>query len=178
MMKLSITQFNQVLRNIHAKRRGINIGKKELMSAVARGCCYGKMPEKDMAIVINFLIHEQYIEVLNNRVYICFDYIGTDKLLGNYVHWDNNYAFQTVNIRAFDAQQKAKKEVKKKSCAKCALCCPKDGQPCDTWELLYCKGMSDEAIAKNCTYYKEIVKDYVKESYYSPHEVYSMNELV
>ena len=112
MFKLSINQMNQVLRNIQAKRRGINIGKKELMSAVARGCCYGRMPEKDMAIVINLLIYEGYIEVLNNRIYIAFDYIGRDVVFGGYVHWNHDYAHQTANIRAFDAAQKAKKEVK------------------------------------------------------------------
>ena len=114
MMKLTVSQMNQVLCNIQKSRRGINIGKKELMSAVARGCCYGKMPEKDMAIVINFLIHEGYIEVLNNRIYIAFDYLETNELFnGLYVHWNNDYKRQTSNIRAFDAQQKAKKEVKK-----------------------------------------------------------------
>ena len=112
MFKLTIAQVNQVLRNIQKSRRGINIGKKELMSAVCRGCCYGRMPEKDMAIVINVLVHEGYIEVLNNRIYIAFDYIGTDAVLGGYVHWNNDYQRQTANIRAFDAKQKAKKEVK------------------------------------------------------------------
>lgn len=113
MMKLTIAQFNQVLRNIQKSRKGINIGKKELMSAVCRGCCYGKMPEKDMATIINFLIHEGYLEVLNNRVYIAFDYVGVNELFdGCYVHWNNDYKRQTANIRAFDAQQKAKKEVK------------------------------------------------------------------
>ena len=108
MMKLTVTQMNQVLRNIQKSRRGINIGKKELMSAVARGCYHGQMPKNELAIVINLLIHEQYIEVLNDRIYIAFDYIGVDAVFGTYVHWDNNYAFQTASIRKFDAEQKAK----------------------------------------------------------------------
>ena len=105
-MKLTVAQMNQVLRNIQAKRRGINIDKKDLMSAVCRGCYSGQMPKNEMAIVINLLVHEGYIEILNNRVYIAFDYVGTDVLLGQYVHWDNNYAFQTANIRKFDATRK------------------------------------------------------------------------
>lgn len=111
MMKLSITQMNQVLRNIQAKRRGINIDKKDLMSAVCRGCYIGKMPQNEMAIVINLLVHEGYIEVLNNRIYVAFDYVGTDAVFGGYVHWNNDYQRQTANIRAFDAKQKMK-EVK------------------------------------------------------------------
>lgn len=106
MMKLSINQFNQVLRNIQKSRRGINIGKKELMSAVARGCYYGQIPKNEMAIVINLLVREGYIEVLNNRIYIAFDYIGVDAVFGSYVHWDADYAFQTANIRKFDAKRK------------------------------------------------------------------------
>lgn len=109
MMKLSITQMNQVLRNIQAKRRGINIDKKDLMSAVCRGCYVGKMPQNEMAIVINLLIHEKYIEVLNNRIYIAFDYVGTDAVFGGYVHWNNDYQRQTANIRAF---VESRKEVK------------------------------------------------------------------
>lgn len=113
-MKISFNQFNQVLRNIQKSRRGINISKKELMSAVCRGCCYGKMPRNEMVTVMNWLVHEGYIEVLNDRIYITFDYIGYDKVFGFYVHHDNDYAHQTANIRAFDAAQKAKakKEVK------------------------------------------------------------------
>jgi hypothetical protein len=33
-------------------------------------------------------------------------------VLGGYVHWNNDYQRQTANIRAWDAKQKAKKEVK------------------------------------------------------------------
>lgn len=106
MTKISVTQMNQVLRNIHAKRRGINIDKKDLMSAVARGCCTGLMPKKDMIKVVNFLVYLGYIEVLNNRIYIAFDYVGTDELLGGYVHWDNDYQRQTANIRAWVEKQK------------------------------------------------------------------------
>lgn len=109
MMKLSITQMNQVLRNIQAKRRGINIDKKDLMSAVCRGCYIGKMPQNEMAIVINLLVHEGYIEVLNNRIYVAFDYVGTDAVFGGYVHWNNDYQRQTANIRAF---VESRKEVK------------------------------------------------------------------
>lgn len=110
MFKLSINQMNQVLKNIQAKRRGINIDKKDLMSAVCRGCYIGKMPKNEMAMVINLLVYEGYIEVLNNRIYIAFDYIGTDAVFGSYVHWNHDYAHQTANIRAFDAAQKAKKQ--------------------------------------------------------------------
>jgi hypothetical protein len=109
LMKIRIAQINQVLVNIQKARRGINIGKKELMSAVARGCYCGQMPKNEMAIVINLLIHEGYIEVLNDRIYICFDYVGTDAVFGFYVHWDADYEFQTRNIRAF---VESKKEVK------------------------------------------------------------------
>ena len=106
MRRISIAQVNQVLRNIQAKRRGINIDKKDLMSAVCRGCCTGLMPKEDMGIVINLLIHEGYLEVLNNRVYITFDYIGTDAVFGGYVHWNNDYQRQTANIRKFVESRK------------------------------------------------------------------------
>lgn len=106
MIKLTVSQFNQVLRNINSKRRGVSIDKADLMSAVARGCCIGKMPKNEMAIVINLLVHEGYIEVLNNRVYVAFDYVGVDAVLGFYVHWNNDYQRQTANIRAFVESRK------------------------------------------------------------------------
>lgn len=110
MFKLRISQFHKVLVNIQKSRRGINIGKKELMSAVARGCYYGQMPKNEMAIVINLLVHEGYIEVLNNRIYVCFDYVGHDAVLGSYVHWDNDYKRQTANIRKFVESKKGGKK--------------------------------------------------------------------
>ena len=112
--KLTVAQFNQVLRNVNAKRRGVTIDKADLMSAVARGCYVGKMPQNEMAIVINLLVREGYIEVLNNRVYVTFDYVGYDKVIdGFYVHHNNDYYRQTANIRAWDTKQKEKaKEVK------------------------------------------------------------------
>lgn len=114
MMKLSEKQFNQVLRNIQKSRRSINIDKKDLMSSVARGCYYGKMPQNEMAIVINFLIHEGYLEVLDNRIYIRFEDVVEDICgMGFGVKWYDGrwYEFQTANIRAWDTKQKAK-EVK------------------------------------------------------------------
>ena len=109
MMKLTVAQFNQVLRNINSKRRGVSIDKTDLMSAVARGCCIGKMPKNEMAIVINLLIHDGYLEVLNNRVYVTFDYTGYDEVIGGfYVHHNNDYYRQTANIREF-VESKSKK---------------------------------------------------------------------
>lgn len=110
MKKIRISQINQVLVNIQKSRRGINIGKKELMSAVARGCYVGKMPQNELAIVINLLIHEGYIEVLNDRVYITFDYVGMDTIFGFYVHWDADYELQTRNIRKFVESKKGGKK--------------------------------------------------------------------
>lgn len=110
-MRLSFTQFNQVLKNINSKRRGVTIDKADLMSAVARGCYIGKMPKNEMARVINFLIKEGYLEILNNRVYVTFDYVGEDVCFGFYVHQNNDYQHQTASIRAWVEKQKAK-EVK------------------------------------------------------------------
>lgn len=108
-MRLSFNQFNQVLRNIDSKRRGINIDKADLMSAICRACYIGKMPKNEMARVINFLIHEGYLEVLNNRVYVKFDSVAADELFnGFYVHWNNDYEFQTASIRAWLEKQKQK----------------------------------------------------------------------
>ena len=67
-----------------------------------------------------------------------------------------------------------------KSCSNCRSCCPKDGFPCYLWEMLSCEGMSNESIARDCTMYDPIDFNEPEEDdrYYSPHEVYSMRELI
>lgn len=65
-----------------------------------------------------------------------------------------------------------------KTCLKCTFCCPKNGFPCITWEMLSCEGESDEAIAKDCNRFKPVVKEPEEDDrYYSPHEAYFMREL-
>lgn len=47
-----------------------------------------------------------------------------------------------------------------KSCSNCSLYCSGIGCSSGLWQLMHSEGMSNEAIANYCTYYKEVMNMY------------------
>lgn len=65
-----------------------------------------------------------------------------------------------------------------KSCRNCRNCCPRNGYPCNIWEM-FSDEESEEKLAKDCNDYSPVTPQEPEvERYYSPLEVYSMKELI